>query len=258
MTYQFKLDIFEGPLDLLLHLIKEQKMDIYDIPLVDVTRQYLEYIEMMEDMDLELAGDYLVMAAELARIKSKELLPVPPGEEGAEEGEDPRAELTRRLLEYQRYKSVASKLREREIERQQIFSRGQEMVLEEGQEEDLVDTSVFDLFSAFKKVLEQKSFRKDFEIKITTLSVTERIERVLDVLNERDSMTFDSLFENINTQPEVIATFLALLELMRMNLVRVQQIDPYQTIRIYLTSDRETQQEALQIFQDSESETEIP
>lgn len=258
MTYQLKLDIFEGPLDLLLHLIKEQKMDIYDIPLVDVTRQYLEYIEMMEDMNLELAGDYLVMAAELARIKSIELLPAPPGEEGAEEGQDPRAELTRRLLEYQRYKSVASQLREREIERQQIFSRGQKVVLEEGQAEDLVDTSVFDLFSAFKKVLEKKSFRKDYEIKITTLSVSERIERLLDLLNERESMVFDSLFEDINTRPEVIATFLALLELMRMNLVRVQQIDPYQTIRIYLTSDLERQQEALKVFQDSESETEIP
>ncbi|TDJ61488.1 MAG: segregation and condensation protein A [Nitrospina sp.] len=257
MTYQLKLDIFEGPLDLLLHLIKEQKIDIYDIPLVDVTRQYLEYIEMMEDMNLELAGDYLVMAAELARIKSKELLPAPPGEEGGEEGEDPRAELTRRLLEYQRYKSVASKLREREIDRQQIFSRGQEMFLEDDQEEDLVDTSVFDLFSAFKKVLEQKSFRKDYEIKITTLSVSERIERVLNVLNERDSMTFEALFEDSHTQPEVIATFLALLELMRMNLVRVQQIDPYQTIRIYLTSDRASQQEAMKIFQDTESEMDI-
>ena len=258
MTYQFKLDIFEGPLDLLLHLIKEQKMDIYDIPLVDVTRQYLEYIDLMQDMNLELAGDYLVMAAELARIKSKELLPAPPGEEGAEEGEDPRAELTRRLLEYQRYKNVASKLREREIDRQQLFSRGQEMVLEDSEGEDLVDASVFDLFSAFKNVLEQKSFRRDYEMKITTLSVSKRIERVLDILNERDSMAFDSLFEDSNTQEEVIATFLALLELMRMNLVRVQQIESYEAIRIYLTSDRESQQEALKIFQDSESETETP
>jgi len=258
MTYQFKLDIFEGPLDLLLHLIKEQKMDIYDIPLVDVTRQYLEYVDLMEDMNLELAGDYLVMAAELARIKSKELLPAPPGEEGAEEGEDPRAELTRRLLEYQRYKNVASQLREREIDRQQLFSRGQEMVLEDSEEEGLVDASVFDLFTAFKNVLERKSFRKDFEIKITTLSISERIERVLGILNERDSMVFDALFEDSNTQQEVIATFLALLELMRMNLVRVQQIGPYEAIRIYLTSDRETQQEALQIFHESESETETP
>ena len=107
-------------------------------------------------------------------------------------------------------------------------------------------------------MLERKSFRKDFEIKITTLSISERIERVLGILNERDSMVFDALFENSNTQQEVIATFLALLELMRMNLVRVQQIGPYEAIRIYLTSDRESQQEALKIFQDSESETEIP
>ena len=257
MTYQFKLDIFEGPLDLLLHLIKEQKMDIYDIPLVDVTRQYLEYVDMIQDMDLELAGDYLVMAAELARIKSKELLPAPPGEEGAEEGEDPRTELTRRLLEYQRYKGAAAKLRDRETDRQQVFARGKEMVLEDGAE-DLVEASVFDLFSAFKSVLEKKSFRKDYEIKITTLSVAERIERVLDLLNEQDSIIFDSLFEGLDTKQEMIATFLALLELMRMNLARVQQIAPYEAIRIYLTADWETQQEALKIFHESESEAETP
>ena len=132
------------------------------------------------------------------------------------------------------------------------------MVLEDSEEEGLVDASVFDLFSAFKNVLEQKSFRKDYEMKITTLSVSDRIESVLDMLNERDSMVFGALFEDSNTLEEVIATFLALLELMRMNLVRVQQIGPYEAIRIYLTSDRESQQEALKIFQDSESETEIP
>ena len=257
MTYQLKLDIFEGPLDLLLHLIKEQKMDINDIPVSEISRQYLAYMDLMSDLNLEIAGEYLVMAAELTRLKSKMLLPSHDEDGDGEEGVDPRDELTRRLLEYQRYKSAAGNLRDLEYERQQLFSRGSEIQIEEGEEEVIVDATVFDLFSAFKQVLSQRTFKQDIEIKITTLSVSERVNRVLDILNEQESVTFESLFAETLSKQEVIVTFLALLELMRMSLIRVQQGSQFETIRIYRTADRETQEEALKDYIDSEVETEL-
>jgi segregation and condensation protein A len=256
MTYQLKLDIFEGPLDLLLHLIKEQKMEIHDIPVADISRQYLEYVGLMTDLNLEVAGEYLVMAAELTRLKSKMLLPSH-GEEDGDEGTDPRAELTRRLLEYQRYKSAAEDLRYLEHERQQLFSRGSEIQVEEGEEEVIVDATVFDLFSAFKEVLNKKTFIEDYEIKITTLSVSAHITRVLDILNKHESVTFESLFDESQSKQEVIVTFLALLELMRMSLIRVQQGSQFETIRVYPTADQEAQKEALKDYIESEEEPEL-
>ena len=132
MTYRCKLEIFEGPLDLLLHLLKEQKMDIYDIPIAEITRQYMEYLAMMQELNLELVGEYLVMAAELMHIKSKVLLPTPETDDewGDGGGEDPRAELMRRLREYQRYRDAAFELRMKEHDQQQIFVRGGQIEVE--------------------------------------------------------------------------------------------------------------------------------
>ena len=257
MTYQLKLDIFEGPLDLLLHLIKEQKMEIHDIPVSEISRQYLDYLGLMTNLNLEVAGEYLVMAAELTRLKSKMLLPSHGDDEDGEEGNDPRAELTRRLMEYQRYKSAAGDLRQLEHERQQLFSRGSEIQVEEGEEEVIVDATVFDLFSAFKEVLNKKTFIEDYEVKITTLSVSAHISRVLDILNKHDSVTFESLFDESQSKQEVIVTFLALLELMRMSLIRVQQGNQFETIRVYPTADQDTQKEALKDYIDTEEEPEL-
>ncbi len=257
MTYQLKLDIFEGPLDLLLHLIKEQKMEIHDISVSEISRQYLKYMELMTDLNLEVAGEYLVMAAELTRLKSKMLLPSHGDNEDDEEGTDPRAELARRLMEYQRYKGAAGDLRQLEYDRQQLFSRGSEIQIEEGEEEIVVDATVFDLFSAFKEVLSRRTFKEDIEIKITTLSVSERVNRVLDTLNEHESVTFESLFAENESKLEVIVTFLALLELMRMALIRVQQGNQFETIRVYRTADRETQEEALKDYIESEVDPEL-
>ena len=145
MTYKCKLKIFEGPLDLLLHLLKEQKMDIYDIPIAEITQQYMQYLEMMREMNLELVGEYLVMAAELTRIKSKTLLPAPETDNDADltKGEDPRAELMRRLREYQRYRDAAFELRMKEHDRQQVFLRGGEIEIEDSSENSqLVDATV--------------------------------------------------------------------------------------------------------------------
>ena len=254
MNYQCSLDIFEGPLDLLLHLIKEQKMDIYDIRVAEITKQYLSYLDLLSELNLEMVGEYLVMAAELAKIKSKTLLPIPETEEDVltAAGEDPRAELMRRLLEYQRYKEAAFELRQKEYDQQQLFSRTGEVVLENSEEELLIEANVFDLLTAFQKVLKEKSFKKNYEIKVTTLSVSDRITGILEILNELESVTFDSFFTTLNTKQEVIVTFLAILELMRMQLIRSQQAKQFDVIRIYAAVSREVQEEALKEFYDIE------
>ena len=254
MSYQCSLDIFEGPLDLLLHLIKEQKMDVYDIRIAEITKQYLSYLDLLSELNLEMVGEYLVLAAELAKIKSKTLLPIPETEEDVltAAGEDPRAELMRRLLEYQRYKEAAFELRQKEYDQQQLFSRTGEVVLENSEEELLIEANVFDLLTAFQKVLKEKSFKKNYEIKVTTLSVSDRISGILEILNASESVTFDSLFTSLNTKQEVIVTFLAILELMRMQLIRSQQVRQFDVIRIYTAVDRETQEEILKEFYDAE------
>jgi len=252
MVYQCKLKIFEGPLDLLLHLLKEQKMDICDIQIAEISRQYMSYLELMQEMNLELVGEYLVMAAELARIKSKTLLPTPEMDEENEfaGGEDPRAELMRRLREYQRYRDAAFELRMKEHDRQQVFSRGGEIEIEESSENrELIEASVFDLFKAYQKVLDTKSFEKDYEIEITEMSVTDRIQYILDILNSSDSVTFESFFTVLNRKQEIIVTFLAILELMRLKLLRVQQSQHFEAIRIYKSTDQKTQDAILKEYQ---------
>ncbi|MBT5868458.1 MAG: segregation/condensation protein A [Nitrospinaceae bacterium] len=248
MTYRCKLDIFEGPLDLLLHLIKEQKMDIYDIPISVITRQYMDYIEMMRELNLDMVGEYLVMAAELARIKSKILLPAPETEDDwdAGGGEDPRAELMRRLREYQRYRDAAFELRMKEHDQQQIFVRGSDIQIEESSEEkEMVEATVFDLLKAYQKILDTKEFEKDYEIEISDMSVTDRIQYIMSILNASESITFESLFTVLNSKQEIIVTFLAVLELMRLKLLRIQQTRHFDTIRIYKSADQETQDEIL-------------
>ena len=248
--YQFKLDIFEGPLDLLLYLIKEQKMDIHDIPIAEITKQYIAYLDLMKELNLDIAGDYLIMAAELARIKSKTLLPREPEEE-MEEGIDPRDELTRRLLEYQRYKEAAFELRKMEYDRQQVFTRRGSLAPETDDELAPGGSNVFDLLLAFQKFVKTKEFSEEYEVKITTLSVSDRLESILEILNASRTITFESIFTVLNTKQEMIVTFLALLELIRLKLVRVEQTAHFETIRLYLESDRKEQQEAIRLYRES-------
>ncbi len=234
-------------------------MDIYDIPIAEITRQYMAYLEMMQELNLELAGEYLVMAAELTRIKSKVLLPAPEADDewDADGGEDPRAELMRRLREYQRYRDAAFELRMKEHDQAQIFVRGGEIEIEDdGEAKELVDTSVFDLFKAYQKIMDAKSFAKDYEIEITEMSVTDQMQYILEILNASESVTFESMFTVLNKKQEVIVTFLAVLELMRLKLLRVQQANHFETIRIYKSADQATQDAILQDYHravDSES-----
>ena len=219
----FKLPAFEGPLDLLLHLIRNQKIDIYDIPIVQITQQYIDYIKIMEDLDLEIAGDFLVMAATLIHIKSRVLLP-PDEEEKEESVEDPRAELVRRLLEYQSYQDSSTHLRKREDIWKYVFqipaTNSDSFEFEE--EPALIDANVFDLISAFRKLLE-KAPEQTLEITRETLTVSDRINFILEQLENEDGIRFEDLFKEGFTKVTLIVTFLALLELVRLGLSKIYQ-----------------------------------
>jgi len=221
-AYQIKLPLFEGPMDLLLHLIKEQKIDIYDIPIALITRQYLEYLEMMKELNLEIAGDFLLMAATLIHIKSRMLLPV---EEtaGVEEPEDPRLELVMRLLEYQAFKDAALGLREREEQWAEVLYREQG-VEEHGEEAEpmLFDLNLFDLLGAFRKILERAP-AEALTITRETLTMKDKMALLLDVLQLNDAVRFEDIFRGNVTRPHLLVTFMALLELIRLGLARVYQ-----------------------------------
>ena len=224
--YNIKLPAFEGPLDLLLHLIRENKIDIYDIPISFITGRYLEYIGMMKELNLEIAGEFLVMAATLIQIKSKMLLP--PEEAavaGTEEMEDPRLELVQRLLEYQAYKDAAAILKEREDESLRIFSREPEDVPGEAEAEAepyLFEVNIFDLLGAFRKILEAAP-PEVRTITMETLTVKDKMFLIVDLLENSESIRFEELFEGSVTKKRLIVTFLALLELLRLGLARVYQ-----------------------------------
>ena len=219
----FRLPVFEGPLDLLLHLIRNQKIEIYDIPIVQITKQYMEYIKIMEELDLEIAGDFLVMAATLIHIKSRVLLP--PDEEEMEESlEDPRAELVQRLLEYQSYQDSSTHLRKREDIWKNVFQRPatDRDSFEFEEEPTLIDANVFDLISAFRKLLE-KAPEQTLEITRETLTVSDRINFILERLENEDGIRFEDLFKEGFTKVTLIVTFLALLELVRLGLSKIYQ-----------------------------------
>jgi segregation and condensation protein A len=221
--YNIKLPVFEGPLDLLLHLIRDNKVDIYDIPISFITSRYLEYIGMMKELNLEIAGEFLVMAATLVHIKSRMLLP-PDEDVEPEQMEDPRLELVQRLLEYQAYKDAASILKEREDEALKLFSRNPQEEEEEGVSPELYlfDVNLFDLMGAFKKLLDAAP-PEVRTITRETLTVKDRMVTIVEMIENLESMRFEEVFRESATRTQMIVTFLALLELLRLGLARVYQ-----------------------------------
>ena len=221
--YRVRLDIFEGPLDLLLFLIKQQEIDIYDIPIATITKQYLDYVEMMQLLDLEVAGEYLVMAATLLHIKSRMLLPQEVEDEELEL-EDPRQELVRKLLEYQQFKEVAASLSEREESQREVFWRSLPAE-EEGEEtvEPVQRITLFQLLEAFRQALQRSPEPSLYAIERATLSVEARIEEILDQLSREDKVLFWDLLGPGPTRAFVVVTFVALLEMMRRRRIVVRQ-----------------------------------
>ncbi|HZV46919.1 MAG TPA: segregation/condensation protein A [Thermodesulfovibrionales bacterium] len=217
---KIKIPVFEGPFDLLLHLIREHKIDIYDIPISLITSQYLEYIEIMKELNLEIAGDFLVMAATLIQIKSRMLLP-PDEEAPSEEQEDPRRELVQRLVEYQRYKEAALDFRTKEDEWLKVFHREPLSDEDEG-ELYLFDLSLFDLLDAFRKILD-KAPSEMVSITKEILTVKNRMSMIMEIIEEHEAVRFEDLFKEGITKIHLIVTFLALLELIRLGLARAYQ-----------------------------------
>lgn len=231
--YTFRLEGFEGPLDLLLHLIQKNELDIFNIPIALITEQYLEYLQLMKVLNLDMAGEYLLMASTLLHIKSRMLLPK--SSEGAEEEEeeDPRAELVRRLLEYQKYKQAAGELEKRPMLDRDVFIHLMPGELEEIPEEERIEVNLFDLLEAFRKVLEKARSEAVHEVTLEPLSVEDKIEEILALLQrENRSTAFHRLFPEGGSRRVIIITLLAILELVKMKRIRIFQLAPFETIRV--------------------------
>ena len=258
--YQVELGVFEGPLDLLLHLVQKHELDIFDIPISFITERYLAYLDLMKGLNLDVAGEYLLMAATLAYIKSRELLPTPdPNDDLGEDGEeevDPRQDLVRRLLEYQKYKAVSLELADRPIVGRNVWTRGvpREEALAEDIDPDilapLADFPVFKLLEAFNGVLEQARIKIAHKVNVDRLSVSDRINELADRLESEGSFSFRSCFsflvKDIEVAAEVVrheavVTFLALLEMAKLGLIRMsqppQEVPGEDDIYISATSD---------------------
>ncbi len=220
-NYQVKLEAFEGPLDLLLYLIKKEQIDIYDIPIARITRQYLEYVQLLESLNIEIAGDFLVMAATLIYIKSKMLLPPEPKGEGeADLNEDPRMELVEQLLEYQKFKSAANMLYEKAEVEAACFSRGA-LVTDKANPE--VTATVVDLLRVFKDILDRMKVVKEMEIQREEMSMSEKLMQIRHLLAERKEINVREVFELATSKRELILTFLAFLELVKASLIVLLQ-----------------------------------
>jgi segregation and condensation protein A len=236
--YKVKLDIFEGPLDLLLYLIKKDEIDIYDIPIERITRQYLEYLDAFKILDLDVAGDFVVMAANLIYIKSRSLLPKDqqPPDEAAEE-DDPRWELVRQLIEYKKFKDAAAHLQRRELEREGMFTRMAEA--EAVAERPLGEVSIFDLINAMNTALNRLNKPEDLrEIFEENYTVSEKIDLIMKMTASGVALRFSELFASVASRTEVVVTFLALLELVRLRQIVARQSEEFGEIELVGTENR--------------------
>jgi len=232
MSYKVRLELFEGPLDLLLYLVKKEHLNIYDIPIAKITEQYLAYLELMKLLDLNIAGDFLVMAATLLQIKSKMLLPAEV-ETALQEEQDPRAELVKRLLEYEKYKQIAETLRQKEIAQQQVFKRPKmEEIIPLDKSEIHFEASIFDLINAFSKALDQIPKDLFYEVIKDEFTIEEKTRQILHLLLIQPMVTISGLFQSAKNKIEIIVTFLAVLELIRIKEVVIYQKDMFGEVEI--------------------------
>ncbi|MCX5700736.1 MAG: segregation/condensation protein A [Candidatus Omnitrophica bacterium] len=234
MNYKIKLEVFEGPLDLLLYLVKKDHLNIYDIPIAKVTDQYLQYLNLMQLLDLNVAGEFLVMAATLMQIKSKMLLPVEEGEGVTEEQIDPREELVKRLLEYEKFKEIAGSLRQKEVEQQEVFKRPKmEEAKEIGEDKDTYfEASIFDLINAFSKALKDIPKEVFYEVIKDKFTVEEAVHKILHLLLVKPELRLSELFKQAKNKMEIVVTFLGVLELIRMKEIVARQSELFQEIDI--------------------------
>jgi segregation and condensation protein A len=231
MTYQVRLVQFEGPLDLLLHLIRRDKINIYDIPISHITREYLAYIEIMQELELEVAGDFFVMAATLMRIKSQMLLP---RHEGLEEEEtDPRDELVRNLLEYRTFKEAAQHLAEKEEDRRKVFPRIVAPPPADEPEDEGLDVTLFDLLEALQSVFKNINQQAIYRVVPDSVTVEQKIETIRTTLSRRSEVLFTELFSGEFAKIEIIVTFLAILEMIKLGELIARQMSHGADIWLY-------------------------
>jgi segregation and condensation protein A len=233
--YKVKLEIFEGPLDLLLYLIKQDEIDIYEISLERITSQYLEYLQAFKELNIDIAGEFIVMAANLIYLKSRSLLPIdqqPPDEEAAED--DPRWDLIRQLIEYKKFKEAAANLHARALEQERIFARtGTSSGATFLAPLPLGEVGIFQLINAFQTVIKRLEARENLrEIFGEHFTVSEKIDSILQRVSSGVALKFSELFADVAGRIEVVVTFLALLELIRLKQVRVTQANPFDEIEI--------------------------
>lgn len=236
MGYKVKLELFEGPLDLLLYLVRKDHLDIYDIPISQVTEQYLKYLELMKLLDLNIAGEFLVMAATLMQIKSKMLLPAEESTGSEEDQEDPRAELVRRLLEYEKFKEIAEKLRQKESDQREVFKRPKsELNIDKDlpeEKEVYFEASIFDLINAFSRALKDIPKEVFYEVIKDEFTVEEKVHEILHLLLVKTTMQLSELFAKAKNKVEIVVTFLAILELVKMKEVIARQTELFEDIEI--------------------------
>jgi len=244
LPYQVKLQVFEGPLDLLLQLIKKNKVDIYDIPISKITEQYLEYLDVIKQCNLEVVGDYLALAAQLSLIKSRMLLPQMPSED---EVEDPRAELVQLLLEYERYKNAAEDLESRDILGKEVFIRGLSYFDEFGdaaQETEIVKTDLWSLVEAFKEVCLRRQFEltEDIVFTIESFSVEEKTSELIEFFKTNRKYDFKNIFNKMVSKAEIIITFLTILELVKNEIIGIKHENPEDEIELFYIGDERLEQ----------------
>jgi len=236
MSYKLKLDMFEGPLDLLLYLIKKNDIDITDIPITEITEQYMQYIDLMKMLDLDVVGDFLVMAATLMQIKSRMLLPPDPDAEEEME-EDPRDELMRRLQEYQKFKEAAQELKEKELKRKDFFSRtvneeAKKQLLDDAKEV-YIEASLFDLINALSEALTKVPEEVIHEIITEEYTVDQKIHDILHDLIDQTKLSLKDIFTSAKNKMEMVVTFLAILELIRLKEIKIMQKQMFDDIEIF-------------------------
>lgn len=230
---KIKLEVFEGPLDLLLYLIKKEEIDIYDIPIAKITQQYLDYMEFMKMLDLNIAGEFIVMAATLMHIKSKMLLPPDPNEVKEEEEMDPRLELVQKLLEYKKFKEAAGELFTMEIRQKDVFKRGANPFdIREDSSKPCFEASLFDLITAFNKILKDIPREVFYEVIKDDFTVEGKMHDIFHMLVTRPIVLFSDLFKNAKTKFEVVTIFLAILELIRLKEVVAVQEKTFGDIKV--------------------------
>lgn len=229
-----RTEAFEGPLDLLLHLIKKNELDIYNIPIAEISRQYLDYLDVMRELNLDVAGEFLVMASTLIQIKSQMLLPQEIDSVEEEQGEDPRAELVRRLLEYDRYREASALLIAREVLDRDVFARTFPSEELEAFPSDEVAPVVemFELVDAFRRILAKVPVESFHEVGSENISIADRISDILEFLQGKDAVDFEELFSGSNTREFIVASFLAILELCRLRMIRLSQFENYGRILV--------------------------